>query len=34
VFKGPGLVTEINRELNARLKADGFGSISEAVGKG
>lgn len=33
VFKGPGLVTEINRDLKARLKADGFGSISEAVGK-
>jgi len=34
VFKGPGLVTEINRDLKARLKADGFGSIAEAVGQG
>ena len=34
VFKGPGLVTEINRDLKARLKADGFSSISEAVGQG
>ena len=34
VFKGPGLVTEINRDLKARLKADGFNSISEAVGQG
>ena len=32
VFQGPGLVTEINRDLKARLKADGFSSISEAVG--
>ena len=34
VFQGPGLVTEINRDLKARLKADGFSSISEAVGQG
>jgi len=34
VFKGPGLVTEINQDLKARLKADGFRSIAEAVGKG
>jgi len=33
VFQGPGLVTEINRDLKARLKADGFTSVSEAVGK-
>ena len=33
VFKGPGLVTEINRDLKARLKADGFSSITEAVGR-
>ncbi|MEP3889274.1 MAG: quinone-dependent dihydroorotate dehydrogenase [Hellea sp.] len=33
VFQGPGLVTEINRDLKARLKADGFSSISEAVGQ-
>ena len=34
VFQGPGLVTEINRDLQARVKADGFNSISEAVGQG
>ena len=34
VFQGPGLVTEINRDLKARLKADGFNSIGEAVGQG
>ena len=34
VFKGPGLVTEINRDLKARLKADGFSSIAESVGQG
>jgi len=34
VFQGPGLVTEINRDLKARLKADGFTSIEDAVGKG
>ena len=33
VFQGPGLVTEINRDLKARLKADGFKSIGEAVGQ-
>lgn len=32
VFKGPGLVAEINRDLAARLKADGFRSVAEAVG--
>jgi len=32
VFKGPQLVTQINRELQARLKADGFNSIADAVG--
>ncbi len=33
VFKGPGLVTQINQDLKARLKADGFSSIAEAVGQ-
>jgi len=33
VFQGPGLVTQINQDLKARLKADGFSSIAEAVGK-
>jgi dihydroorotate dehydrogenase len=32
VFAGPGLVTRIKRDLAARLRADGFASISEAVG--
>lgn len=33
VFQGPGLVTQINNDLKARLKADGFTSIAEAVGQ-
>jgi len=32
VFKGPGLVMDIREDLTARLKADGFTSIQEAVG--
>lgn len=32
VFGGPGLVGEIKRDLAARLKADGFCSVAEAVG--
>lgn len=32
VFHGPGLVREIKRDLAACLKADGFRSLSEAVG--
>ena len=32
VFKGPQLVTEINDDLQARLKADGFKTLAEAVG--
>ncbi|MET0272960.1 MAG: dihydroorotate dehydrogenase (quinone), partial [Phenylobacterium sp.] len=32
VFEGPGLVTRIKRDLAARLKADGFASVSDAVG--
>lgn len=34
VYHGPGLVTRIKRGLTARLKADGFASVAEAVGKG
>lgn len=34
VFKGLGLVAEIKRGLAARLKREGFGSISAAVGSG
>lgn len=33
VFQGPGLVTEINRDVKARLKADGFKTIADAVGR-
>jgi dihydroorotate dehydrogenase len=32
VFEGPSLVTRIRRDLAARLKADGFSSVAEAVG--
>ena len=32
VFHGPGLVRRIKADLAARLKADGFGSVREAVG--
>jgi len=34
VYKGPGLADEIKRDLVARLKADGFTHISQAVGTG
>lgn len=32
IFKGPGLVEDINAELLKLLKADGYSNISEAVG--
>jgi dihydroorotate dehydrogenase len=32
VFEGPGLVTRIRRDLAARLKADGFAHVGQAVG--
>lgn len=32
VYRGPGLVAEIKRGLVERLQADGFASVSEAVG--
>jgi dihydroorotate dehydrogenase len=32
VFQGPGLVQRIKRDLAARLRADGFRAVSEAVG--
>jgi dihydroorotate dehydrogenase len=32
VFEGPGLVTRIKRDLAARLRADGFSSVSQAIG--
>jgi dihydroorotate dehydrogenase len=33
VFEGPGLVTAVCRDLAARLAADGFGSVADAVGR-
>jgi dihydroorotate dehydrogenase len=33
VYDGPGLVTRIRRDLAARLRADGFKSVAEAVGR-
>lgn len=32
VFDGPGLVTRIKQDLAARLRAEGFASVGEAVG--
>jgi dihydroorotate dehydrogenase len=32
IFEGPGLIARIRRDLAARLRADGFSSLSEAVG--
>jgi dihydroorotate dehydrogenase len=32
VYEGPGLVMRIRRDLDARLAADGFPSVAEAVG--
>ena len=34
VFQGPGLVGQIKRDLAARLRADGFTMVTEAVGAG
>ncbi len=34
VFEGPGLVGRIKADLAARLKAEGFASVAEAVGAG
>jgi dihydroorotate dehydrogenase len=34
VYGGPGLVTRIRRDLAARLKADGFTTVADAVGAG
>ncbi|HEY1427704.1 MAG TPA: quinone-dependent dihydroorotate dehydrogenase [Caulobacteraceae bacterium] len=34
VFEGPSLVTRIRRDLAARLAADGFASVADAVGTG
>ena len=32
VYQGPGLVTQIHKDLVGLLKADGFGHISQAIG--
>jgi dihydroorotate dehydrogenase len=32
VFEGPGLVLRIRRDLAARLRADGFARLADAVG--
>jgi dihydroorotate dehydrogenase len=32
VFEGPGMVTRVKRDLAARLRAEGFGSVAQAVG--
>ena len=34
VYEGPGLVQRIQRDLAARLRAEGFGSVAQAVGSG
>ncbi|MBU2379478.1 MAG: quinone-dependent dihydroorotate dehydrogenase [Alphaproteobacteria bacterium] len=34
IYEGPGLVGRIKRDLAARLRADGFSSVSEAVSAG
>jgi dihydroorotate dehydrogenase len=33
VYEGPGLVQRVKRELAARLRAEGFTSVAEAVGR-
>ena len=33
VYEGPGLVPRIKRDLAARLRADGFANVAEAVGR-
>jgi len=33
IFEGPGLVSQINIDLDKLLKKDGFSNISEAIGK-
>ncbi|MBI1206784.1 MAG: quinone-dependent dihydroorotate dehydrogenase [Azospirillum sp.] len=34
IYRGPGLIGEIKRGLAARLRADGFSCVAEAVGTG
>ncbi|HRJ64817.1 MAG TPA: dihydroorotate dehydrogenase (quinone), partial [Brevundimonas sp.] len=31
IFEGPGLIGRIKRDLAARLRSDGFSTVSEAV---
>lgn len=32
IYHGPGLISNLNSELAALLKADGFSSVTQAVG--
>jgi dihydroorotate dehydrogenase len=32
VFEGPGMVVQVKRDLAARLRAEGFASVADAVG--
>ena len=32
IYEGPGLIMRIRRDLADRLRAEGFGSVAEAVG--
>jgi dihydroorotate dehydrogenase len=32
IYQGPGLVSRLKRDLLARLRADGFATVGEAVG--
>lgn len=34
IFQGPGIVSDINNELNQLLLRDGFSNIKEAIGTG
>lgn len=34
IYEGPGLVARIKRDLAARLRADGFSTLAEAIGAG
>ena len=34
IYEGPGLISRIKRELAERLRAEGFSTVSEAVGTG
>ncbi len=34
VFEGPGMIVRVKRDLAARLKAEGFASVADAVGAG